>query len=213
MSDALFGELSSADRKNLFATATTMTCDAGTIILREGEAGTKLFVIESGVVAITRQQGDTAELLTVLTKGEYFGEMALLTVEPRSATARAVEPCQCSVLTHDDFQQFVKRHPQVGAIIYRNFAITLSERVRRLTEKFERLHPRSAVEPVSHAAHAHARRRQEAEQGSLLTPSILIKGIAELLQDRDLPVEKRAYFDTVLRTQVTELAEWLKAHG
>lgn len=210
MNEGLFAELSVADREALFANAQRMSYQAGDVILCEGEAGTKLFVIDEGVVAITRELGETVELLNVLTRGEYFGEMALLSIEPRSATVRAVEPCQCTVLTHEDFQQFVKLHPQVGAVIYRNFAMTLSERVRHLTEKFERLHPRSAVEPESHAAHAKDRRKRDVATSAMLTPAILIQGIAELLQERDVPAEKRAYFEKVLRLQVQQLAHWLE---
>lgn len=204
MNQPLFAELTTADRDALFAKAQQMSCHAGDVILREGEAGTKLFVIDAGVVAITRQHGQAVELLNVLTTGEYFGEMALLTIEARSATARAVELCELTVLAHTDFQAFVKTRPEVGAVIYRNFAMTLSERVRQLTEKFERLHPQGPITVAPRAEATH--------QGRMLTPVILIKGIAEILQEADLPSEKRTYFETVLRTQVAELADWLKTH-
>ncbi len=205
MNDALFAELTSDDRAALFAHAQEISCSAGETILREGEAGTKLFLIDDGAVAITRKHGEVTELLNVLTKGEYFGEMALLTIEPRSATARAIEPCRFTVLAHDDFQRFVKLHPQVGAIVYRNFAMTLSLRLQRMTAKFDYMHPRASL-PA--AAQSMPVPPQEGD-ARLLTPAILIKGIIELLQDRSLDAKKRTYFEAVVRAQLQTLAQCL----
>ena len=63
---------------------------ADTVIVREGEAGDSLFIIESGLVEVYLQNatGETT-FLTRLGPGETFGEMSVLTGEPRSANVRA----------------------------------------------------------------------------------------------------------------------------
>ncbi len=208
MTHAIFAELSEADRTALFAKAQKHSMPAGEIVIREGEDGAKLFLIDAGVVAITRQEGDAIELLNVLAQGEYFGEMALLTIAPRSATARTIEPCEFTVINHDDFQQFIAAHPQAGMLIYRNFAKRLSERVRRLSERFQRVHARVAGEMPS-AATTSRLGAPSSQHDRLFTPAILIKGIIELLRDRELPVAKRKYFESVLCTQLQVLSEHL----
>jgi CRP/FNR family cyclic AMP-dependent transcriptional regulator len=64
--------------------------DAGEVIFHEGEQGDEMFVIVSGTVLISKFiPGAGEEALTFLSRGDYFGEMALIDNEPRSAGARA----------------------------------------------------------------------------------------------------------------------------
>lgn len=72
---------------------------AGEIVFSEGEIGLCAYVIERGAVEISvRREGRSVPLAT-RRAGEMFGEMAIVDQTPRSATARAVEPCDLLVLS------------------------------------------------------------------------------------------------------------------
>lgn len=78
------------------------TVPSGQDIIREGQAGDSLFLIARGVVRVGKDiNGEWTELAT-LVAGQFFGEMALLLREPRSATCRAVTPCAVYELRRAD---------------------------------------------------------------------------------------------------------------
>jgi cAMP-dependent protein kinase regulator len=75
------------------------------VILREGEPGSTLFFIVSGKVALMRQpEGSGRAELGHLSAGDFFGELALLTGAPRTATVMAVERTVLLELTHADLE-------------------------------------------------------------------------------------------------------------
>ena len=78
--------------------------DAGAVIIRQGDTGDKFYIIRNGQAEVTvTRDGETRNVAT-LGEGEFFGEAALLTGEPRNATVRAVTPLLVYALTKDDFQ-------------------------------------------------------------------------------------------------------------
>ncbi len=95
---------------------------AGEVIVRKGDASNELFIVESGAVAVevsregpispgakTRPPMEVAELGV----GQCFGEMGLLTGEPRAATVRAKRLCRLVVVDHDAFHAVLASHPEV----------------------------------------------------------------------------------------------------
>jgi CRP/FNR family transcriptional regulator, cyclic AMP receptor protein len=65
----------------------------GAVIVREGDTDSaSLFIIEEGSVEITCGEGKSRVELAALGRGEYFGELALIDGEPRSASATATVP-------------------------------------------------------------------------------------------------------------------------
>ena len=63
----------------------------GTVIFEEGQPGHNMYFILGGKVEIFRGEGDGKKVLAVLSKGEFFGELALIDAQPRIAGARAVD--------------------------------------------------------------------------------------------------------------------------
>ncbi len=95
--------LATASRERLFADGET--------IVREGDAGQSMFVVRSGSVAITL--GAERHLVAVTETGGYFGEMSLLTGDPRTATVTARGDCTVLEIAAPDFRAFVQSHPDV----------------------------------------------------------------------------------------------------
>lgn len=83
----------------------------GEMIVREGDAGQSMFVVRSGSVAITL--GPDRHLVAVTETGGYFGEMSLLTGDPRTATVTARGDCTVLEIAAPDFRAFVQSHPDV----------------------------------------------------------------------------------------------------
>lgn len=77
---------------------------AGAEVVRQGESGTRFYVIESGQAEVLQERDGTRRRLTVLGPGQYFGEIALLLDVPRIATVRALTPLEVRSLERTDFE-------------------------------------------------------------------------------------------------------------
>jgi uncharacterized membrane protein len=83
----------------------------GQIIIREGETGDLFYVVTEGHAEIVIQDADGEEiLLHEAGPGEFFGELSMLTREPRSARVRAVDHVTTLALGRDDFFEFLRNH-------------------------------------------------------------------------------------------------------
>jgi putative ABC transport system ATP-binding protein len=85
--------------------------DPGEDIIREGEAGDKFYVIESGSVEVLREKtsGDSEVARTTLGPGDFFGEVALLTGAPRNATVIARDRVEAFTLAKEHFDEALQR--------------------------------------------------------------------------------------------------------
>lgn len=84
---------------------------AGSEIIRQGEAGDKLYVIRSGSAQVEVGEDGRWRQVATLGVGNFFGEAALLSGEPRNATVRAAEDAELYALGKDDFQRVIDSSP------------------------------------------------------------------------------------------------------
>ena len=82
--------------------------EKGAVIFRQGDTGDTMYIVHSGAVEVRREQGGASSVVARLGRGEFFGEMALVDREPRSATVAAAEPSLVVPITRD----FVFKHTQ-----------------------------------------------------------------------------------------------------
>ncbi len=102
----------------------------GEVIFHQGDVGTALHIVRKGQVAIRLSSEDGKEaILSLLDRGDFFGELALLDGAPRSTDAVAREETDVLCLQREDFQRFLATRPQVGL----GLLTTLSRLVRRVT--------------------------------------------------------------------------------
>lgn len=100
------------------------------VIVSEGDRSDSLFIILSGKVKVFLADEEGKEvLLSTQGPGEYFGEM-ILDEGPRSASVMTLEPSQFSVITTDQFKEFVSENPEFGVELVKS----LIHRVRELTK-------------------------------------------------------------------------------
>ncbi len=103
--------------------------DDGRPLVYEGEPGNELFIIVSGTVAVSvKSEGKDIELIR-LGAGDFFGEMAMLEEEARSATCTAVGSVSCLVLKSRDFLSLIEKQPRIAAEVLRSMLNITSGRL------------------------------------------------------------------------------------
>ena len=108
---APFGPLPDEDRRELARLADERAFGAGEAIVREGEPGASAFVVSAGSVLVTI--GPERREVSRIATGGYFGEMSLLTGDPRTATVSAASDCRVVEITADDFRRVILDNPEV----------------------------------------------------------------------------------------------------
>lgn len=100
-----------------------------TAIVREGASGDSMFVIKSGKVEIRKQEPSLGVDLTIATldSGACFGEMALLTGKPRTATVMAIQATEVFVLEKKDFEALMTEHPTLSLSLNKIVAARIEE--------------------------------------------------------------------------------------
>jgi len=116
----LFGMLSDADRRLIANHCSVIEVPEGTVICTEGEAATTFYVVTRGSFRVA--QGNPPIELARLVTGQYFGEMALLTGQPRAATVTAAEASQIIALERPVMLQIFARNPGVAHEMSRQMA-------------------------------------------------------------------------------------------
>ncbi len=110
------------------------TVEQEEVIFREGDSGHELYLIGRGAIQITKQgRGGRPELLQTLQTGEFFGEMALLDDEPRSATANAAVASELLVIPRATFNELLTAAPTA---IARNLIRNVNARLRASNNHF-----------------------------------------------------------------------------
>lgn len=99
----------------------------GEPIFSEGESGAGAVLVSSGKVQIK----SSGKVLAELSEGDFFGEVALVLDEPRTADAVASEDSELYFLIKQDVNEWVNRSPRHGAQLMRNVAFLLASRLKQ----------------------------------------------------------------------------------
>jgi CRP-like cAMP-binding protein len=119
----LFASLSTKGLRALVTAATEVDVRAGRTIVREGQGDRDLYVILRGEAAVTKG----GQRLATLTVGDFFGEFALLSPQPRSATVTASTDMRLMVLSPREMREVIGREPSLAV----RMLGTMAGRVRR----------------------------------------------------------------------------------
>ncbi len=105
-------------------------------IITEGDTTTSLYLMLEGKVRVFTSDAQGKEVtLLIQTPVSYFGELALLSDEPRSTSVVTLEPTSCAIISQADFKNWLSGKPDVAF----NLIKDLSSTVRRLTDKVKQL--------------------------------------------------------------------------
>jgi diguanylate cyclase (GGDEF)-like protein len=131
-------------------------------IVTVGQRGDTLFMILAGEVQVLYPARSQDFELARLGPGEFFGEMALLNDEPRSATVRTLEPTRVLVLGKDDFQTIIQSSPTVALKLLE----VLSVRIRNTDEQLSGLSEQALRDPLTGLLNRRAFHERMAEEGN-----------------------------------------------
>jgi len=111
--------------------------DAGEILWKEGDGDNYAAFVVSGKVGIKKKTEFEGKYMIVGTfsKGAVVGELCLLTNQPRSVTAVALEPVDIVVLTNEDFEKLNSDHPALGLKLLKQVFMIISKRLSRSTAR------------------------------------------------------------------------------
>jgi CRP-like cAMP-binding protein len=128
----LFSDLNEAELARFAEVTREREYPKNSVILFEDDPGDALYIVSTGQVKVVLIGEDGREvILSVLGDGDFFGEMALIDDEPRSAHVIAMKDSQLLVLRRDDFQLQLRDHPTIALKLLRE----LVQRLRRADEK------------------------------------------------------------------------------
>lgn len=132
----LFSELSDQELATIAKIATTHNVTKNSVVVHEGDAGNSLFVILQGSAKISYYAPDGREVvLTLLSEGDFFGEISLLDGEPRSATVSTLESSQLAQIRRGDLEREIIARPQLAIKLLHE----LASRLRRTSQVLERV--------------------------------------------------------------------------
>ncbi len=132
----IFSELTDSDITSLAGLSSRRRFSKDTVVFFENEEGDFFFMILEGRIKVTILGDDGREvILSMLGPGDFFGEMALLDNEPRSATAIAVEESELLQLHRTDFQTVLTDNRSIQAALIK----ILTARLRRANHQISTL--------------------------------------------------------------------------
>jgi len=132
----IFSGLSDVELAALEESSIRRSYPKNTVIINENDVADSLYVIESGKVKVYCSDKNGKEfIMNTLGGGDYFGELALLDDDRRSASVRTMEKADFCIIYKQDFNQVLDMHPNIAKTLIRN----ITRRVRALTEKVKSL--------------------------------------------------------------------------
>lgn len=90
------------------------TIPAGRQIFKEGDEGDRMYIIQSGTVRITKAIDGKQHVLADLTKGDFFGEMAIVSRIQRTASAATLEEVQVLAFDRQGFQAMIEKNAKIA---------------------------------------------------------------------------------------------------
>ena len=109
----LFAGASKAELAEIAAIADEVDLPAGRTLIKEGDSGREFFVLIDGTADVT-QDGQS---IRTMGPGDFFGEIALISKAPRSATITTTSPVRALVVTDRAFRQLLGHSPQIAVTV------------------------------------------------------------------------------------------------
>jgi CRP-like cAMP-binding protein/CheY-like chemotaxis protein len=117
--------------------------DGDDTICKIGDPGDKMYIVISGKVKVVVSSEDVKEetVIAYLSSGDYFGEMSLLTGEPRSATVITTEPSEMFILSKSDFDLIVERFPSITLSMGKIMSQRLRDTLQKAAKSSDKIAP------------------------------------------------------------------------
>lgn len=130
----VFGGLDATALELVADLAQPITLTAGEHFFREGDESQVMYVLQSGRVEIYKTWQSSAKVLRSMHAGDCFGEMALIDLAPRSASAQAAQECTAIQITAPILQELYHHNLEQFTMLQMNMGREISRRLRRVDE-------------------------------------------------------------------------------
>ena len=158
----LFSDLTASDTDILSRYGTTRTYPTNSILINEGDNTDSLYVMLDGEVKVFASDENGKEvILNILGPGEYFGELALVDDEPRSASVKTMQPSKVMMIAKHDFKKVLADQPDIAF----NMIQSLARQVRDLTNNVKSL---ALMDVYGRVAHTLLEMAKELDDGSMV---------------------------------------------
>ena len=137
----LFASVHGEGLKRIADSVREKAISKGELVFAEHELGEEMYVVHSGKVVIYHDTAGREHILDSVRAGGYFGEMALIDEQPRSASARAAEESVLLVLHKTDFRAAIHDYPEIAFEVLKEFVRRLREadlRIRHLAGELQK---------------------------------------------------------------------------
>lgn len=146
----VFSKLTKRDISNLLNIIHDRNYIAGEYIFYQGDPGIGLWIIREGNIKIERTDEDGNIFhLADFSHGDFFGELALVDGEKRSASAIAKTDCRLAVIFKPDLDEFIEIFPRRGIKILQGISQIVASRLRKLNEDYFDLQNKLNIKPES----------------------------------------------------------------
>ena len=142
----LFSELVEDDLRSISKVAVKQNFRKDNMVLIEEEVGSTMFIILDGRVKISRISDEGREvILSIMSEGDFFGEMSILDGQARSANVITLEDSSILIIHREDFLQMMHDYPQIAI----NLLKELAHRLRRSDSQIKSLSLQNATGKVA----------------------------------------------------------------
>ena len=142
----LFSELTDDDLREILKLAMRQVYKKDNMVLIEEEIGSTMFIILDGRVKISRISDDGREvILSILSEGDFFGEMSILDGQNRSANVVTLDDSKIMIIRREDFLKMLHDYPQIAI----NLLKELAGRLRRSDAQIKSLSLQNATGKVT----------------------------------------------------------------
>jgi len=130
---SLFSSFPEEQLRTLTTVVSRRSASRGSIVIAAGDPTDSLYIILSGRLKVMMSDAEGKEvILSILSGGEFFGEMGLIDDAPRSASVVAIEPCELLVLTRRDFKKCMTENAEMAMGVMRGLVRRLREADRKI---------------------------------------------------------------------------------
>ncbi len=134
---SLFKDLTNDELKKVKSIVKEASFRKGSMIWREGNTEQGLHIINGGKVRITRKTKEGGkQVLAVLKKDSFFGELSLLDGRSHSASVEALSKTNLFIIRKADMDKFLEKNPKTAYKMVRSLAIEITHILRNMNDKF-----------------------------------------------------------------------------
>ncbi len=135
----VFSELNNNEREDIINRFELMVVEPDKAVVKEGDIGDAMYIVKDGALQVSTVDGKGKPvMLAELGEGDIFGEVALITDKPRTATVKTLKQSRLMKLRKEDFKEIVEQYESVKNMVMQTISERAEDTIKRLFDKKNR---------------------------------------------------------------------------